>query len=94
VSIHSAERFERVDVSFELTVSAVVAASPLLVSADCPDDVEARVVGGVASRYEAGSFFKDVVLKSDPNMISIEVAFVGELDLAAALHTVQVNFIP
>ena len=94
VSILSVERFEREAIPFALTVPAVVGASPVLVSADCPDDVEARVVGGVASRCEAGSFSQEVELTRGRNVISVEVAFVGELELAAALHTVQVDFIP
>jgi hypothetical protein len=92
VSILSVERVDRACVPFVLTVPAVVGASPLRVGADGPDDVEARVIGGVVSRCEAGSFAQDVALTPGRTVISIEVAFGGELDLAVALHTVQVDF--
>lgn len=36
----------------------------------------------------------DVAAVRSRNVISIEVAFVGDLDFAAALYTVQVDFIP
>jgi hypothetical protein len=85
------ERFERDAIPFLLQEPpAEIAATSLVLSASCGDDIEAEVAGLAATRCTQDGWSAEVPLVPGDNEITVRAAFVGELGSVSRSTTVRV----